>query len=155
MNYKKPSRIQEVTIPLLLQNPPVNLIAQAQTGTGKTAAFVFNILMRVDSTMDVLQALVLTPTRELARQIHEYISALAGMKTSPGPKINCAVAVPRTDGRSELSRKHVIVGTPGTVLTNFQKGAINGKNIKVFVLDEGDHMLDQQGLKEQSLRVKR
>jgi ATP-dependent RNA helicase DDX19/DBP5 len=64
MGFHKPSKIQERALPLLLNNPPTNLIGQSQSGTGKTAAFVLNMLSRVDLTSKQPQALVLAPTRE-------------------------------------------------------------------------------------------
>ena len=70
MRFHKPSKIQEKALPLLMQNPPQNMIGQSQSGTGKTAAFALNILSRVDfRSKSYPQALVLAPTRELARQI--------------------------------------------------------------------------------------
>ena len=70
MNYSKPSKIQQKALPLLLADPPRNMIAQSQSGTGKTAAFVITILSRLDYTRPTApQALVLAPSRELARQI--------------------------------------------------------------------------------------
>lgn len=69
MNFNRPSKIQERALPLLMKNPPQNLIGQSQSGTGKTAAFVLNMLSRVDLNTTQPQALVLAPTRELARQI--------------------------------------------------------------------------------------
>ncbi|KAG0633446.1 P-loop containing nucleoside triphosphate hydrolase protein, partial [Tuber brumale] len=69
LNFRWPSRIQARTIPILLQNPPRNLLGQSQSGTGKTAAFVITMLTRLDLTKSSTQGLVLAPTRELARQI--------------------------------------------------------------------------------------
>src|ERR1700753_1266866 len=69
MNFHKPSKIQERALPLLMINPPRNLIAQSQSGTGKTAAFTLNVLGRVDTSTKQPQALILAPSRELARQI--------------------------------------------------------------------------------------
>jgi ATP-dependent RNA helicase DDX19/DBP5 len=74
LGYQKPSKIQEKALPLLLHDPPVNMIGQSQAGTGKTACFSLNILSRVDSDLEKVQAIVLAPARELARQILDNIS---------------------------------------------------------------------------------
>ena len=77
MNYSKPSKIQQKALPLLLANPPRNMIAQSQSGTGKTAAFVITVLSRLDYTRSTSpQALVLAPSRELARQIEGVFGAI-------------------------------------------------------------------------------
>jgi ATP-dependent RNA helicase DDX19/DBP5 len=73
LGYQKPSKIQEKALPLLLHNPPVNMIGQSQAGTGKTACFSLNILSRVDADLEKVQAIVLAPARELARQILDNI----------------------------------------------------------------------------------
>jgi ATP-dependent RNA helicase DDX19/DBP5 len=73
LGYQKPSKIQEKALPLLLHDPPVNMIGQSQAGTGKTACFSLNILSRVDSDLEKVQAIVLAPARELARQILDNI----------------------------------------------------------------------------------
>ena len=92
MNFKKPSKIQEKALPLLLRDPPQNMIAQSQSGTGKTAAFVLTILTRLDySKPQQPQALCLAPSRELARQIEgvvrtigQYVDGLTIQAAIPG-----------------------------------------------------------------------
>lgn len=85
MNFRKPSKVQEKALPLLLMDPPTNMIAQSQSGTGKTAAFSLNCLSRVDLSQLKPQALVLAPSRELARQILGVITHMGqfmqGLKT--------------------------------------------------------------------------
>lgn len=150
MNFRKPSKIQEKALPLLLLDPPTNMIAQSQSGTGKTAAFSLNILSRIDLALVQPQALVLAPSRELARQILGVIQHMGqhmdGLKT--------LAAIPDPARRGQKFDAHVLVGTPGTATDMLRRRLINQANIKILVLDEADNMLDQQGLGEQCTRVK-
>ena len=155
MRFTKPSKIQERALPLLLSNPPMNLIGQSQSGTGKTAAFVLNILTRLDSSTPEMcrtpQALCLAPTRELARQILGVIQIMGQFV----PSLTTAAAIPTDqENRGKRIEAQVIVGTPGTTTDLIRKRLIDPTRIKVLVLDEADNMLEQQGLGEQSLRVK-
>jgi len=150
MSFQKPSKIQEKALPLLLLDPPQNLIAQSQSGTGKTAAFSLNILSRVNLGLLSPQALVLAPSRELARQIW-------GAITNMGKFIEGLVAmtaIPDPTKRNQKYEAHVLVGTPGTVMDMIRRRLIDPKHIKILVLDEADNMLDQSGLGEQCTRVK-
>ncbi|KAF5851850.1 hypothetical protein GGP41_000568 [Bipolaris sorokiniana] len=150
MNFRKPSKVQEKALPLLLLNPPTNMIAQSQSGTGKTAAFSLNILSRVDLANPEPQALALAPSRELARQILGVITHMGqfmdGLKTM--------AAIPDPSRRGQQFNAQVLVGTPGTVQDMLRRRLINSKYIKILVLDEADNMLDQQGLGDQCTRVK-
>lgn len=155
MNFRRPSKVQERALPLLMANPPQNLVGQSQSGTGKTAAFVLNILSRLDlSTPEAQgtpQALVLAPTRELARQIVGVVQVMSQFLDN----VVLGTAVP-ADAATRPSRMlaSVVVGTPGTVNDMIKKRVLNATNIKVLVLDEADNMLDQQGLGDQCIRVK-
>jgi ATP-dependent RNA helicase DDX19/DBP5 len=155
MNFRKPSKVQEKTLPLLMMNPPRNLIGQSQSGTGKTAAFTLNILSRLDlDTPEAAitpQAIVLAPTRELARQISGVVSMMGSFIPV---KVEVAVPVDAASRGRKLEAA-VIVGTPGTVVDMIRKGQIDRKGVKILVLDEADNMLDQGGLTDQSIRVKR
>jgi ATP-dependent RNA helicase DDX19/DBP5 len=150
MNFSKPSKIQEKALPLLLHDPPTNMIAQSQSGTGKTAAFSLNILSRVDLSILSPQALVLAPSRELARQILGVISHMGQFMDGLVTK----AAVPDPAMRGQKYEAHVLVGTPGTVMDMIRRRSINPQHMKILVLDEADNMLDQQGLGEQCNRVK-
>ncbi|KAL8778645.1 MAG: hypothetical protein Q9213_007335 [Squamulea squamosa] len=156
MRFTKPSKIQEKALPLLLKDPPTNMIGQSQSGTGKTAAFVMNILIRLDlSTPEARrrpQALVLAPSRELARQIHGVIQIMG--RYVEGLQIASSIPAGRED-RGKYLDGQVVVGTPGTTMDLIKKRLINPSGIKVLVLDEADNMLDQQGLGDQCLRVKK
>ena len=139
VGYETPSPIQAATIPLLLSNRDV--LGQAQTGTGKTAAFALPILSRIDLKQSSPQALVLAPTRELAIQVAEafqvYAAHIPGFHVLPiyggqsyGPQL------------SALRRGvHVVVGTPGRVIDHLDKGSLDLSKLKTLVLDEADEML--------------
>lgn len=151
MNFRKPSKIQEKALPLLLMNPATNMIAQSQSGTGKTAAFSLNILSRIDVSRNEPQALALAPSRELARQILGVISHMG--QFIPGLKVQAAIPDPTR--RNQRFDGHILVGTPGTVQEQVKRRMINSSSIKILVLDEADNMLDQQGMGEQCTRVKK
>lgn len=155
MNFRKPSKVQEKTLPLLLLNPATNLIGQSQSGTGKTAAFTLNILSRIDLSTEQLQntpqALVLAPSRELARQIVGVVQLMGSFMQ--GLKVEAAVPADASQ-RPKRIEASVVVGTPGTVMDMVRRRIMNASGLKVLVLDEADNMLDQQGLGDQCIRVK-
>ena len=157
MNFQKPSKVQERALPLLMANPPQNLIGQSQSGTGKTAAFTLNILSRLDLSSEQAattpQALVLAPSRELARQIEGVVTVMGQFL----PNLIVKPAVPvEASRRDQVDFKgSVIVGTPGTVNDMIRKRKLDARGIKVLVLDEADNMLEQGGLGDQCTRVKR
>lgn len=150
MKFSKPSKIQERALPLLLNDPPRNMIGQSQSGTGKTAAFALTMLSRIDENNATTQALVLSPTRELARQTLEVINQM-GQYT----KVTTQLVVPESTDRGTKVSSHIIVGTPGKVMDIIRRRELDVKSLKVFVLDEADNMLDQQGLGDQCSRIKR
>ncbi|KAI4210121.1 MAG: hypothetical protein LQ351_007024 [Letrouitia transgressa] len=156
MRFQKPSKIQEKALPLLLANPPTNMIGQSQSGTGKTAAFVLNILARLDLSSPQMrstpQAMVLAPSRELARQIIGVIQVMGTFVE--GLQVAAAIPTEAAD-RKKVVTSQIVVGTPGTTMDMIKRRLINPQHIKVLVLDEADNMLDQQGLGDQCLRVKR
>lgn len=156
MNFRQPSKVQERALPLLMANPPQNLVGQSQSGTGKTAAFVLNVLSRIDlstpTSQTTPQALMLAPTRELARQIVGVVQLMGQFLDN----LVIGTAVP-ADNAARPSRmaSSVVVGTPGTVQDMIKKRILNPTSLKVLVLDEADNMLDLQGLGDQCIRVKR
>lgn len=136
----------------MLADPPRNMIAQSQSGTGKTAAFVVTILSRVDFEQPhTPQALALAPSRELARQIQGVIQSIGQFCTN----LNVEAAIPGSISRETGVRANVVVGTPGTVMDLIRRKQFDVSNLKVLVIDEADNMLDQQGLGEQCVRVKK
>lgn len=151
LNFKKPSKIQERALPLLLADPPCNMIAQSQSGTGKTAAFVVTLLSRVDFSQPTTpQALALAPSRELARQIESVINQIG--QFCEGLKV--AAAIPGAIERGAAVQANVVVGTPGTVMDLMRRKQLDVSQLKLLVIDEADNMLDQQGLGEQCVRVR-
>ena len=139
VGYESPSPIQAATIPALLAGS--DLVGQAQTGTGKTAAFALPLLARLDLALRAPQVLVLAPTRELAIQVAEafqrYAAHLPGFHVLPiyggqgyGPQLHA------------LKRgTHVIVGTPGRVMDHMKRGTLALGELRALVLDEADEML--------------
>lgn len=150
MKFQKPSKIQERALPLLLQSPPRNMIAQSQSGTGKTAAFSLTMLSRVESNVCATQAISLAPSRELARQTLEVVQEMGKFTT-----ISTKLIVPDSYEKNKPINSHIIIGTPGTVLDLIRRKMIQLGKVRVFVLDEADNMLDKQGLGDQCIRVKK
>lgn len=139
IGYESPSPIQLKTIPHLLKGS--DIIGQAQTGTGKTAAFSIPILQKIDAANGGLQAIILTPTRELAIQVAEAIHSYAKY-------IKNVRVLPVYGGQSIFQQvKHlrngvqIIVGTPGRVMDHIRRETIEFSELKMLVLDEADEML--------------
>ncbi len=139
VGYESPSPIQAATIPALLSGR--DLIGQAQTGTGKTAAFALPVLARIDTTLAHPQALVLTPTRELAIQVAEafqrYASHLPGFRILPiygGQGYGQQLSALRRGVQ-------VVVATPGRLIDHLERKSIALDGLRTLVLDEADEML--------------
>ena len=139
VGYETPTPIQAQTIPVILGG--ADLLGQAQTGTGKTAAFALPILSKIDVELRATQALVLAPTRELAIQVAEAFQKYAAKM--PGfhvlPIYGGQSYTPQLKGLKRGA--HVVVGTPGRVLDHVKSGALGLDALKFLVLDEGDEML--------------
>ncbi|KAG9014895.1 RNA helicase required for poly(A+) mRNA export [Tulasnella sp. JGI-2019a] len=150
MGFQKPSKIQERALPLLLVTPPRNMIGQSQSGTGKTAAFTLAMLSRVDFNLKATQAICLAPSRELARQIMSVVTTMGAFTP-----VTTAFAIQDANARGASIDAHIVVGTPGTMVNLLQKKQIKAQNIKIFVVDEADNMLDLQGLGEQTIRARK
>jgi translation initiation factor 4A len=125
----------------------LDVIQQAQSGTGKTATFCSGILQQLDYSLLECQALVLAPTRELAQQIEKVMRALGDYLQV---KVHACVGGTsvREDQRILQSGVHVVVGTPGRVYDMLRRNALRADAIKCFVLDEADEMLSR-GFKDQ------
>lgn len=149
VSFERPSAIQQRAIVPIIKGHDV--IAQAQSGTGKTATFSIAILEKIDATKAETQALILAPTRELAMQIQKVVIALGDHL-----KIQCHACIGGTRVQDDLTilRKgvHVVVGTPGRVHDMLQRHALNPSNIKLFCLDEADEMLSR-GFQEQIYEI--
>ncbi|KAM4772394.1 ATP-dependent RNA helicase DDX19A-like [Rhinophrynus dorsalis] len=153
MGFRWPSKIQWTALPLMLTSRPQNLIAQAQSGTGKTAAFVLAMLSRVDPAKRYPQCLCLCPTYVLALQTGMVIEEMGKFCL----EIKMAYAVKG----NELEHGHkiteqIVIGTPSTVLDWCTKMQfIDPQKIKVFVLDEADLMIAFKGLQDQTIHIQR
>ncbi|XP_066597660.1 DEAD-box helicase Dbp80 [Prorops nasuta] len=151
MGFNAPSKIQETALPTLLADPPQNMIAQSQSGTGKTAAFVLAMLSRVDTTKDYPQVLCLSPTYELAIQTGEVAAKMSRFCSEI--KIKYAVRGEEL-ARGQKITDHIIIGTPGKVLDWAAKFRFfDPSKITVFVLDEADVMIATQGHQDQCIRI--
>ncbi len=135
-----PSPIQVLTIPRLLESDS-NIIAKARTGTGKTAAFALPLVQTITQDTGKLQALILTPTRELAMQVCREIKSFC---SDDFPKVTAVYGGTNIAGQLKDCKKgtQIIVGTPGRVMDLMERGVINLDALKYFILDEADEMLD-------------
>ncbi|KAJ8660026.1 ATP-dependent RNA helicase eIF4A [Lichtheimia ornata] len=144
--FERPSAIQQRAIMPVIKGHDV--IAQAQSGTGKTATFSISILQSIDTSKKEVQALILAPTRELALQIQKVVLALGDFMG-----VECHACIGGTNIREDIAKFqegcHVVVGTPGRVFDMIHnRRAFNPEKIKMFVLDEADEMLSR-GFKDQ------
>ncbi|MDE0789215.1 MAG: DEAD/DEAH box helicase [Woeseiaceae bacterium] len=140
--YTEATPIQQKAIPLILEGKDV--LAGAQTGTGKTAAFTLPLLQRLQKKQDGprrIRALILTPTRELAAQVHESVKTYGKQRPLRTMEIYGGVSA-----RPQISKIHrgvdVVVATPGRLLDHVRQGNINLSGVEMFILDEADRMLD-------------
>jgi len=143
--FEKPSAIQTRAILPLTKGR--DIIAQAQSGTGKTATFTIGILQQLDFSIAECQALILAPTRELAQQIQKVVLALGDYLN-----IRCHACIGGTRVRDDITKLqsgvHIVVGTPGRVYDMLCRRVLRPENIKIFILDEADEMLSR-GFKDQ------
>ncbi|GAK67123.1 DEAD-domain-containing protein [Moesziomyces antarcticus] len=147
--FERPSAIQARAIVPVIKGHDV--IAQAQSGTGKTATFSIAILQRIDPSIKAVQALILAPTRELAQQIQKVVIALGDYM-----KIDCHACIGGTNVREDMAKLNegaqVVVGTPGRVYDMINRRAFKTDQLKMFCLDEADEMLSR-GFKDQMYEV--
>ncbi len=141
LGYLQPTEIQERAIPVLM-GEPVDFIGQAQTGTGKTAAFVLPLLEKIDRTSKHVQCLILAPTRELANQIHEEIKKLSQMEPIKCLAVYGGTSVGGQIRDLKITRPQIVVGTPGRVMDFIERGVLTFEHTKQVILDEADEMLD-------------
>lgn len=150
-NFEKPSAIQQRAIVPIIKGRDV--IAQAQSGTGKTATFSISILQCIDTTVRETQALVLSPTRELATQIQSVILALGDYMN-----VQCHACIGGTSVGEDIRKldygQHVVSGTPGRVFDMIRRRNLRTRHIKMLVLDEADELLNK-GFKDQIYDVYR
>ena len=138
--FENPSHIQQKSILSIIQKRDV--IAQAQSGTGKTGAFTVAALQSIDVTLAKTQALILAPTRELAKQIHDVITGIGAMMSGLTTRLLVG-GTSTSDDATDLRKcvPHIIVGCPGRVFDMIRRNHIQGSNVSMLVLDEADEML--------------
>jgi len=143
--FEKPSAIQQRAIVPCIKG--FDVIAQAQSGTGKTATFSISILQQVKTSIKDCQALILAPTRELAQQIQKVVMALGDYMGA-----QCHACIGGTSVREDVRKlevgQHIVVGTPGRVYDMISRKVLRTTEIQQFVLDEADEMLSR-GFKDQ------
>eukprot|EP01088_Endostelium_zonatum_P022533 TRINITY_DN978_c0_g1_i3.p1 TRINITY_DN978_c0_g1~~TRINITY_DN978_c0_g1_i3.p1 ORF type:complete len:709 (-),score=262.30 TRINITY_DN978_c0_g1_i3:15-2141(-) len=159
MGWTRPSKIQELTLPMMCNSEKYgrkHIIAQAQTGTGKTGAFSLGAISRVNANENYPQVFCVSPTRELAQQTFTVIRQL-----SQFTKIETLLCVPDAILPADITQ-HVVVGTPGSLKGLISRRRIDAKKLKVFVLDEADQLLtieqsagSQGGLGQISLEMRK
>ena len=140
MGFEKPSAIQQKAIKPLIDKR--DIIAQAQSGTGKTGTFSIGMLERIDENLNETQAVILAHTRELAYQIQNVIESLGKFMNL---RMNlCIGGTTIRDNINELlENPHIVIGTPGRVLDMINKKALNTRNLRILILDEADEMLSK------------
>ncbi|HMY79083.1 MAG TPA: ATP-dependent RNA helicase DbpA [Thauera aminoaromatica] len=140
LDYRAMTPIQAASLPLALAGH--DLIAQAKTGSGKTAAFALPLLARLDVRKLAVQAMVLCPTRELADQVTQEIRRLARFEANIKVLALCGGTPMRPQRDSLEHGAHVVVGTPGRIMDHLERGSLVLEALNTLVLDEADRMLD-------------
>ena len=140
LNYKMPSKVQEEVIPRLLKKEDV--IVKSKTGSGKTASFGIPICENIDIENNNVQALIVVPTRELALQVKDEIYNIGRLK-----KIRCSAIFGKQPIKEQIrelkQRVHIVVATPGRIIDHIGRNTINLDDIKYFIIDEADKMLNK------------
>lgn len=140
LNYKTPSKVQEEVIPRLLKKEDV--IVKSKTGSGKTASFGIPICENIDIENNNVQVLIVVPTRELALQVKDEISNIGRLK-----KIRCSAIFGKQPIKEQIrelkQRVHIVVATPGRIIDHIGRNTINLDDIKYFIIDEADKMLNK------------
>ena len=152
LGISDPSEIQEKTIPVLLKSA-TDFIGLAQTGTGKTAAFGLPVLHHIDASSDHIQALILSPTRELVQQIKKQLFKFTKFREDK-------IFVEAVFGGEKIDRQmnnlkrttHIVVATPGRLIDLIERGSVDISQVKTVILDEADEMLSM-GFKQDLNRI--
>eukprot|EP00357_Protocruzia_adherens_P017701 CAMPEP_0115011022 /NCGR_PEP_ID=MMETSP0216-20121206/23721_1 /TAXON_ID=223996 /ORGANISM="Protocruzia adherens, Strain Boccale" /LENGTH=439 /DNA_ID=CAMNT_0002379463 /DNA_START=45 /DNA_END=1364 /DNA_ORIENTATION=+ len=141
LNWERPSKIQAVSIPVCVNTPYPNLIAQAKNGSGKTGAFAISLLQRVEADDECTQGAILCITRELAHQVFNILQKLG--KNIEGLKV--ALLIPGVEPRDvEASKPHIIISTPDTLKKYAIKFKKSLNSLKCFVVDEADEVIQSE-----------
>lgn len=140
IKYEIPSKVQSKVIPQLLNNK--DIIVNSKTGSGKTASFAIPLCEKVDINNNSVQGLIIAPTRELALQIKEEVQNIGRIK-----KVRCSAIFgkqPLKEQVAELKQRvHIVVATPGRIIDHIGRGTIDLSNVKFFIIDEADKMLNK------------
>ena len=140
LKYKEPSKVQSEVIPYLLNKKDV--IVKSKTGSGKTASFAIPLCEKIDIENNSVQGLIIAPTRELALQIKEEIQNIGRIK-----KVRCSAIFGKQSLKEQIAelkqRVHIVVATPGRIIDHIGRGSIDLNNIKYFIIDEADKMLNK------------
>lgn len=140
LKYKEPSKVQSEVIPYLLNKKDV--IVKSKTGSGKTASFAIPLCEKIDIENNSVQGLIIAPTRELALQIKEEIQNIGRIK-----KVRCSAIFGKQPLKEQIAelkqRVHIVVATPGRIIDHIGRGSIDLNNIKYFIIDEADKMLNK------------
>ncbi|PWZ58611.1 DEAD-box ATP-dependent RNA helicase 38 [Zea mays] len=156
MGFSRPSKIQAITLPMILTPPYKDLVAQAHNGSGKTTCFVLGMLSRVDPQHKIPQAICICPTRELAQQNKAVL-----MRMGKFTGITCACAIPPAQkdympiSKMAPITDQIVIGTSGTLIKWITHKKLATRDIKILVFDEADHMLAEDGFRSDSERMMR
>jgi len=156
MGFSRPSKIQAITLPMILTPPYKDLVAQAHNGSGKTTCFVLGMLSRVDPNRRIPQAICICPTRELAQQNKAVL-----MRMGKFIGITCACAIPPAQkdyvpvSKMPPINDQIVIGTSGTLIKWITNKKVATREIKILVFDEADHMLAEDGFRSDSERMMR
>lgn len=148
MKFAYPSKIQAQSLPIVLSKERPNLIGQAHHGSGKTASYVLAMLSVADENKQIPQCICVCPVRELARQVADVAQSLGKFT-----KIQTVLAIPGSS--REQIKAQIVVGTPGTIIAKIRGHELETRHIRMFVVDEADHMLDMSGLGDDTMKIKR
>ena len=140
VKFKEMTPIQARSLPVILKGKDV--IAQAKTGSGKTAAFGLGTLQNLDLKKDKLQTLVLCPTRELAEQVAMEIRKLSSLLPNVKIQTLCGGTPESVQEKALIAKPHIAVGTPGRILQHLMSESLDVSELRMFILDEADRMLD-------------
>ena len=151
IGFEKPSPIQSKAIKPMMDGK--DLLAQAQSGTGKTGAFSIGTLNRIDTSKNTIQAVILSPTRELSQQSYDVITSLSSFMDN----LKLQLLVGGTSVMTDIEQlteqtPHIVVGCPGRTFDMIKRGHLVTKELKIIVIDEADELLSS-GFKEQIYNI--
>ncbi len=142
LQYINPTVIQQKVIPLVIRNENQDYVVQSQTGSGKTAAYGIPLCDKIDWDENKVHSLILTPTRELAVQVKEDLTAIGRFKRLQVKEIFGKQSFEKQKW-SLKQKTHVVVGTPGRILDHLQKGTLDVSKLQYLVIDEADELFDR------------